>query len=82
MDLRGSTEQLSDAPPRPALHLVGAYSAEDFTTLMKTGKAIGGRDLKLMNSVARWRYSRFTDDEINAVYDYLVELARRGSGTR
>ncbi len=79
MDLRGSTEQLMDAPARPDLRIVGAYSAEDFSDLMKTGKAIGGRDLKLMSGVARWRYSRFTDRELDAVYSYLVELARRGS---
>ena len=77
MDLRGSTEEFLDAPPRPSLRMVSAYSAEDFTTLMKTGKGIGDRELKLMGGVSRGRYSRFTDREIEAVYEYLVELARR-----
>jgi len=77
MDLQGSTEQLMDAPPRPTLRIVAAYSVEDFSTLMKTGKPIGDRELKLMGGVSRWRYSRLTDSEINAVYDYLAELARR-----
>lgn len=78
MDLQGSTEQLSGAPPPPTLRIVAAYSAEDFSTLMKTGKPVGNRELKLMGGVARWRYSRFTDSEIKAVYDYLAELARQG----
>ncbi len=77
MDLHGSTEPLMDAPPRPSLRIVAAYSAEDFATLMKTGKPVGDRELHLMGGVSRWRYSRFTDSEVNAVYDYLTELARR-----
>ena len=77
MDLQGSTAQLMDAPPRPTLRIVAAYSAEDFSTLMKTGKPIGDRELKLMGGVSRWRYSRLTDSEIKAVYDYLAELARQ-----
>lgn len=78
MDLEGSAEQMTDAPPRPSLRIVAAYSAQDFSTLMKTGKPIGDRELKLMGSVSRRRYSRFTDREIEAVYDYLVELVRSG----
>lgn len=77
MDLRGSTEEITDAPPRPNLRMVIAYSLEDFFTLMKTGKGLGDRELEMMGGVSRWRYSRFTDEEITAVYDYLVELARR-----
>ena len=76
MDLNGNTEQMSDAPPRPSLRMVAAFSAEDFSTLMKTGRGLGGRELKLMGGVSRWRYSRFTDAEVKAVYDYLVELAQ------
>ena len=77
MDLQGSNEQLMDAPPRPTLRIVAAYSAEDFSTLMKTGKPVGNRELELMGGVSRWRYSRFTDSEIQAVYDYLTELVRQ-----
>lgn len=77
MDLQGSTEQLMDAPPRPTLRIVAAYSPEEFSTLMKTGKPVGDRELSLMGGVSRWRYSRLTDNEIKAVYDYLAELARQ-----
>ncbi len=78
MDLQGSNEQMMDAPPPPNLRIVAAYSAEDFSTLMKTGKPIGDRELKVMGGVSRGRYSRFSDSEIKAVYDYLAEFSRRG----
>lgn len=77
MDLEGSADQLADAPPRPSLRIVAAYSAEDFSALMKTGKPIGDRELKLMGGVSRWRYSRLTDSELGAVYEYLAEWSRQ-----
>ena len=39
---------------------------------------IGNRELQMMGGVARWRYSQFTEGELNAIYDYLVEFARGG----
>jgi cytochrome c553 len=78
MDLQGHTEPMMDASPPPNLRIVAAYSAEDFSTLMKTGKPIGDRELKVMGGVSRGRYSRFTDSEIQAVYEYLAEFARLG----
>lgn len=75
MDLRGSAAPVADAPPRPDLRAVAAYSAEDFATLMTTGKALGDRELALMSSVARYRYARFTDAEVSALYLYLVEVS-------
>ena len=77
MDLAGSSEGLMDAPPRPGLTMVAAYSEQDFFTLMRTGKALGDRDLKLMSGVARWRYSKLTDTEIKAIYAYLIRLANQ-----
>ena len=78
MDLQGGTEPMMDARPPPTLKIVAAYSAEDFSTLMKTGKPIGDRELKVMDGVSRGRYSRFTEGEIKAVYEYLAEFARSG----
>ncbi|MDJ0916636.1 MAG: cytochrome c [Woeseiaceae bacterium] len=78
MNLQGRIEPMLDAPPPPNLRIVAAYSAEAFSTLMKTGKPVGDRELKVMGGVSRGRYSRFTDGEVKAVYDYLAELARRG----
>jgi cytochrome c553 len=77
MNLEGNIEPMSDAPPRPSLRIIAAYSEEDFTKLMKTGKPVGDRELKMMGGVARWRYSRFTDNEIKAIYEYLVALTKQ-----
>lgn len=57
--------------PTPALSVVQAYSAQEFVRLMREGVARDGRTLGLMGDVARSRFSRFTDEEIAAVYAYL-----------
>jgi cytochrome c553 len=61
----------------PDLNVVGAYTHEDFRRLMRTGVASGGRQVGLMSQVARSRFSRFTDAEVDAIYDYLAVRARR-----
>ena len=57
--------------PTPSLMVVQAYSADEFARLMKEGVPRDGRKLRLMGDVARSRFSRFTDAEIAAVYEYL-----------
>jgi hypothetical protein len=42
---------------------------------MRTGKALGNRELSLMSRVARGRFSRFTDEEIRLLHSYLVNRA-------
>jgi cytochrome c553 len=67
-----------DAPRSPPdLNVAGAYTREDFRRLMRTGVASGGRQIGLMSEVARNRFSRFTDAEVDAIYDYLAARARR-----
>lgn len=68
-DLGGSSE--GNAPP---LTIVSAYSLEDFTTLLRTGVPIGGRELDLMRKVALRRFSHLTDFEIAALHAYLITL--------
>lgn len=55
----------------PALQIVAAYSPEAFTQLMRTGVALGGRDLRVMSGVARNNLTQLTDAEIAALYSYL-----------
>jgi cytochrome c553 len=55
----------------PSLQLVAAYSLESFTQLMRSGVALGGRDLKTMSPTARQRLSLLTDADIAALYSYL-----------
>ncbi len=64
-------------PPRPPLSVVGAYDRAAFHILMRSGKGMGDRELRLMSEVSRGRYNRFTDPEIDAVFDYLVAVARK-----
>ncbi len=56
----------------PDLAIAAAYDRADFHTLMRSGKAAGGRELGLMSQTARGNFSAFTDAEIDAIYDYLV----------
>ena len=56
----------------PALAVARAYSLEDFTTLMRTGVALGGRELDLMTPVARSRFANLSDEEIAALHAFLA----------
>lgn len=78
IDLIGGTGLMEkDGNPPANLRIVRSYDAEDFTTLMRTGKAAGDREVGLMSKVARRRYANFTDGEVGAVRAYLSELAQR-----
>lgn len=56
----------------PPLAMMGqAYSSEDFHTLLRTGKALGDREVGLMSEIARDDLSHFTDPEIDAIHAYL-----------
>ena len=57
--------------PTPALSVVQAYSAEEFSRLMRDGVPRDGRKLSLMGDVARGRFAKFTDAEVAAMYAYL-----------
>lgn len=52
----------------PSLAILAVYSAEQFRTLLRTGKAIGGRDVPKMS----WMPDvGFTDGEIDDLYEFL-----------
>jgi mono/diheme cytochrome c family protein len=55
----------------PSLQLAAAYSPESFTQLLRTGIALGGRNLGTMSPWARQHLSHLTDAEIAALYSYL-----------
>jgi cytochrome c553 len=60
----------------PPLAIVQAYTDENFRHLLRTGQAPGGRDLYLMDDVARSRFSHLTDDEITAMLTFLRRRPR------
>lgn len=64
-------QQLQGDRTTPALIVVRGYSASGFARLMREGVPRDGRKLGLMAATARNRFSRFTDDEIGALYAYL-----------
>ena len=63
----------------PDLVVGAAYPDTAFVLLMRTGKAVGDRELDLMSEVARRRFSHFTDAEISALQAFLRKRASLGT---
>jgi mono/diheme cytochrome c family protein len=63
----------------PDLIVIAGYDEPTFTHLMRTGKAIGERELPMMSGVARERFVHFTDEEVHDVYTFLSDLAARAA---
>ena len=55
----------------PDLRVVASYSPEGFTRLLRTGVALGERDVRVMSRQSRENLSYLTDPEIGALYSYL-----------
>ena len=76
LDLQGNPDG-----PTPNLGIAATYSEEGFVRLMRTGKALGDRELRLMSDVARGRFSHLTAGEMKALHTYLSMLrASTGNG--
>jgi cytochrome c553 len=76
------TDLHGDANPEftsPDLAVVAAYTPEAFTRLLRTGVALGERQVGIMSEQARNNLSQLTDEEISALYGYLRGLS---GGTR
>ncbi len=68
------TSLRGDANPdftSPDLRMVASYSSEAFTRLLRTGVALGERNVGVMSLQARKNLSQLTDSEIAALYRYL-----------
>jgi hypothetical protein len=57
--------------PAPDLTIAAAYDLDAFKRLMHTGVAAGDRDLGLMSQVARNRFARLAEDEVEQLHAYL-----------
>jgi cytochrome c553 len=66
----------------PPLQIVAAYSPESFTQLLRTGTALGDRQLGIMREVALASLSKLSDEEIADLYGYLRALPATSSDTR
>ena len=69
--------QLEGGGDTPNLIIAGAYSREEFETLLTKGVPNGPRKLDLMAMVAKNRFSRMTRNERDAVYAYLKARAEQ-----
>jgi len=58
----------------PDLRVTAAYSPEAFAHLLRTGVAVGGRDVGVMSAQARNNLSHLTDSEIADLYSYLHSM--------
>jgi len=59
---------LTAPPVRP---MTQSYDLDQFKHLLRTGKALGDRELVLMSDVARSAFSRLDEAEIEAIHAYL-----------
>lgn len=78
--LRGDDPFVPAGEGAPDLALVASYSKADFSTLMRTGKAAGNRELRLMSRVARGRFVHWTDAEVDDLYAFLSALGQKNAG--
>lgn len=58
----------------PSLVIAKSYTPVQFNTLLRTGVGVTGRDLGMMKSVAQDHLKDFADNEVEAIYEYLMEL--------
>lgn len=58
----------------PSLRIVGAYSPQAFSQLMRTGMGTGERKLGVMTGWAKAYLANFTDAEVQALYRYLHDM--------
>lgn len=66
----------------PDLIVIAGYDASAFAHLMRSGKALGERELRMMSGVARSRFVHFTDDEVRDLYSFLSDMAARAAAAR
>jgi mono/diheme cytochrome c family protein len=74
--LRGDDPFVPAGEGAPDLALVASYSRADFTRLMRSGKAAGNRELRLMSRVARGRFVHWTDAEVDDLYAFLTAMGQ------
>jgi mono/diheme cytochrome c family protein len=66
--------------PAPDLAIAGSYEKADFVKLMRKGKAAGDRELPMMSGVARKRFARWTDGEVDDLFAFLQAMSARANG--
>jgi len=62
----------------PSLVVIAGYDEAAFMRLMRTGKALGDRELPMMSGVARGRFVHFTDSEVRDLHAFLKSEVAAG----
>lgn len=75
--LRADVPWESDGRTPDLIAVMAAYPEANFRTLLREGTPIGGRDLQLMDDVARARFSQFTEEDVSDLYAYLRSRSER-----
>ncbi len=70
LDVEHEVKPGTIAPPLRAM--AQGYDLAQFTHLMRTGKAIGERDVGMMSEVAKSNFTHFSDEEIAAMHAFLT----------
>jgi cytochrome c553 len=68
-DLRG-------AYGNPPLLIAKAYKEGEFIKFLKTGKALGDRELPLMSDMCRTRFTYYSEEDIKSIYAFLLQLEK------
>ena len=77
-ECHGQTLEGGGFSAAPPLVIVRGYSADEFTSLMRSGVPRGGQELEMMGGVARNRFAHFSEEEIAALYEYLGSMRVAG----
>jgi cytochrome c553 len=66
-------QNLEGFPPiaAPPLAVAKGYSLEQFSRLMRAGKPLADRELKIMGVTSRVRFSHLREDELGAIHAFL-----------
>ena len=67
-DLKGAPFGLETTP---SLVTVMGYSLDEFTNLMRTGEAKGGRNVGLMSEISPSHFKHLKDEEISDLYEFI-----------
>lgn len=78
-ECHGQSLEGSELLQAPNLVIARAYSEEDFFRLMRTGRGLDNRKLGLMTEVAEVRFTLFSDEEVRAVRNYLLQRTEGGA---
>jgi mono/diheme cytochrome c family protein len=70
-----------DDETAPDLIVIAGYDQAAFTHLMRTGLALGERELPMMSGVARYRFVHFTDAEVADLHAFLSDMASRAAAS-